>query len=182
MSVAGVAPEIVVRDAVPSDARALAELAERTFRATYAEFNTLENMDRHCTRVFGEAQQTAEIHSPDYVTLVADEGGKLGAYAQLKRGSAPACVAASAPREVWRFYVDAAWQGSGLAYRLMDATRQRAAELGSDVLWLGVWQRNARAVAFYERCGLRIVGEQIFTLGDDPQPDYVMARELRTSS
>ncbi|MDC0707071.1 hypothetical protein POL68_01175 [Stigmatella sp. ncwal1] len=50
---------------------------------------------------------------------------------------------------------------------------------GHDVLWLGVWERNARAQAFYSRWGFTEVGEMRFLLGDDLQRDLVLALALR---
>jgi ribosomal protein S18 acetylase RimI-like enzyme len=46
------------------------------------------------------------------------------------------------------------------------------------VLWLGVWERNARALAFYSRWGFTEVGEMHFLLGNDPQRDLVLALAL----
>ena len=43
-------------------------------------------------------------------------------------------------------------------------------------LWLGVWERNVRAQAFYRKQGFTVVGSQIFRLGSDPQRDLVMAK------
>ena len=46
------------------------------------------------------------------------------------------------------------------------------------MLWLGVWQENPRAIAFYQRSGFNIVAEQTFMLGSDRQMDFVMARSI----
>lgn len=46
---------------------------------------------------------------------------------------------------------------------------------GSDVVWLGVWERNARAIAFYKKYGFVERGEHVFLLGHDRQRDIVMA-------
>ena len=77
-----------------------------------------------------------------------------------------------------RFYVDKPWQGRGLAAQLMRAVEKRALERGARELWLGVWERNERAQAFYRKHGFRQVGTQIFVVGTDPQTDHVMLREL----
>ncbi|HEX7807692.1 MAG TPA: GNAT family N-acetyltransferase, partial [Thermoanaerobaculia bacterium] len=45
-------------------------------------------------------------------------------------------------------------------------------------VWLGVWEHNPRAIAFYEKCGFRITGKHPFLLGSDLQTDLVMTREL----
>ncbi len=47
-----------------------------------------------------------------------------------------------------------------------------------DVLWLGVWEHNPRAVAFYRKKGFRVVGDHVFQLGSDPQRDLIMTLEI----
>jgi GNAT superfamily N-acetyltransferase len=164
-----------IRAAVDADAGALAELAERTFRAAFEADNTAEDMAAHVARSYSPARQAAELADPALATLVAEHDGALVAYAQLRRGSAPACVTGPSPVEVWRFYVDQVWHGRGLARALMGAAAGAASDGGAATLWLGVWERNPRAMAFYGKMGFTPVGAQVFLLGDDPQRDLVMA-------
>lgn len=168
-----------MRRAVAADAAALAAFAERTFVNTYGPYNTPADMAAYVRGAFGAALQARELADPGLVTLVADDGGALAGYAQVRRpGPAPACVAGPAPAEVCRFYVDAPWQGRGLAARLMDAVRDAAAAHGARTLWLAVWERNARARAFYEKRGFRDVGVAEFLLGTDRQADRVLSRSV----
>ena len=60
----------------------------------------------------------------------------------------------------------------------MAAVDTTARTLGTDALWLGVWERNPRAQAFYRTCGFAVVGTHTFVVGSDPQTDHVMARPL----
>ena len=60
----------------------------------------------------------------------------------------------------------------------MRACFERATALGCDVIWLGVWERNPRAIAFYEKMGFATVGGHSFMLGRDLQHDLVMSRAL----
>jgi len=43
-------------------------------------------------------------------------------------------------------------------------------------VWLGVWEHNPRAIAFYRKWGFEAVGEHVFVVGTDPQRDLVMTR------
>jgi ribosomal protein S18 acetylase RimI-like enzyme len=45
-------------------------------------------------------------------------------------------------------------------------------------MWLGVWERNARAQVFYRKWDFRTVGEHLFPLGSDLQRDILMERAL----
>ncbi len=54
------------------------------------------------------------------------------------------------------------------------------AKRGNDVVWLGVWEHNPRAIAFYKKIGFREVGSHVFPLGTDPQRDLIFMRKLGT--
>ena len=167
-----------IRRARRQDAAHLSALAEETFRDTFAAANTPEDMDRHCRTHYGPAIQAEEIADPNRVTLLCEQGGRLVGFAQLRWGKAPGCVVAAAPGEIQRLYVVAACQGKGIAHDLMDACMDELTRRGSDVVWLGVWERNPKAIAFYRKSGFREVGEHVFPLGGDPQRDIVMARPV----
>lgn len=168
-----------LRLAVAADAAALAALAERTFRDTFAADNTPADMEAHVAQAYAPAHQAREISDPAITTLVVEgPAGELLAFAQLRSGTAPASVTGPAPVELWRFYVDAPHHGKGLAQRLMAAVLETAARGGAATLWLGVWERNLRAQAFYRKFGFVDVGAHIFVVGSDRQTDRLMARPL----
>jgi ribosomal protein S18 acetylase RimI-like enzyme len=167
-----------IRQAVPSDARTLAVLAERTFRDTFEAMNTSEDMAMHCTLSFGEDQQSAEISHPAMHTLVCEVDGQLIAYAQLRWNHVPAWIVGKQPGEIQRLYVASAWHGKGIAQELMAACLRELAERSCDVVWLGVWERNWRAQAFYRKFGFTEAGDHVFMLGTDAQRDIILVRPL----
>lgn len=175
---AGPSPRTVVRRALAADAGALAELAERTFRDTYAAATPVQEFESYVGTSFGPGKQRLEIESADIVTLIAERGGQALGYAQLRRGEAPACVGAGAAVELWRLYVDRPAIGHGVGRELLDAARSEARKLQAHALWLGVWERNARAIAFYRKCGFRQAGAHVFHLGAEAQTDLILVADL----
>jgi ribosomal protein S18 acetylase RimI-like enzyme len=171
-----------VRRATPDDATAVAAFAERTFVETFGPDNTPEDLAAHVAKTFGIAQQSRELRDPSITTLLAERGRTLVAFAQLRRGEKPSCVTGPAPIELLRFYVDRPWHGQGVAKSLMRAVKDTARQAGAQTLWLGVWERNPRAIAFYAKCGFTDVGEQEFMVGSDRQTDRVMALSLEPDS
>lgn len=171
-------PEITVRRGEPADAFALAELAARTFRETFGADNRPEDMVLHLAEAYGPAQQGRELGDPDITTLLVEAKGQLAGYAQLRSGPVPSCVTGPSPIEVWRFYIDSTWQGKGLAQVLMERAATEATARGAHTLWLGVWERNQRAQAFYRKCGFADSGSQVFMVGTDPQTDRIMVRTI----
>lgn len=169
---------IQIRYARPDDAPQLAWLAEKTFRDTFEAVNTPENMALHCQNSYSTAFQAAEIANPHLTTLLCEAAGKLIAFAQLRWKKAPPCVEATAPGEIQRLYLLQDWHGQGLAQTLMNSCLAEMQKQGRDVVWLGVWEQNPRAISFYKKFGFVEVGEHIFPLGDDPQRDIIMARPV----
>jgi ribosomal protein S18 acetylase RimI-like enzyme len=127
---------------------------------------------------YGPDIQSAEIRNPGIVTLIGEREGRLAGYSQLRDARAPDFVSGPRPIELWRFYVDRAWQGQGVAQDLMAATIEAAAGRGGSTLWLAVWERNYRAQAFYRKAGFVDCGAKEFILGHDRQTDRIMARAV----
>ena len=168
-----------VRVAVPDDAVALAAFGERTFRDAFGADNSPEDVAAHLAATYSPARQTSELADPRRTTLVVlAHDGELMAFAQLLAGDAPPLVTGPAPIELLRFYVDRRQRGRGVAHTLMAGVLDAAAGRGARTIWLGVWEQNPRAIAFYRKWGFRDVGSQEFLLGSDRQTDRVMMRPV----
>jgi ribosomal protein S18 acetylase RimI-like enzyme len=169
---------LTIRLAGRDDAEAIAAFGERTFRETFGPYNRAEDMDAYCAATYALERQRREIVDQARVTILAEVGDELAAYAQLREGPAPECVTGPAPIELLRFYVDRTWHGQGLSAALMAEVIAQAEERGGRTLYLCVWERNLRAIAFYTKQGFRSIGTQLFLLGDDRQVDLVMLRPI----
>jgi diamine N-acetyltransferase len=171
-----------IRTARSADAPRLSRLAATTFRDAFQAESSPEDMERYLAEAFTTEQQAAEIADPGNTILVAEDhspdGVELVGYAHLGSESPPESVVGPVPLELKRLYVARAWHGRGVAQALMNAVLDAARARGAKTLWLGVWERNSRAVAFYEKHGFTRVGEHSFTLGSDVQTDWVYARPL----
>ena len=170
--------DVALRRAEPRDAPSLAVLAERTFRESFGARNSPENMDLHCNRYFGTDIQAREIAERGLATTLALVDRRLVGYSQLRLARPHAGVVAERPVELSRIYVEAAWQGRGVARALMEDALRGAAKAGADCLWLGVWEHNPKAMAFYRKFGLAVVATQAFMLGQERQRDLVMSVKL----
>jgi diamine N-acetyltransferase len=176
-----------VRPATSADAARLSQLGATTFRETFEGENTPEDMARYLAEAFTPDRQAAEITDPAGTVLLAERRGQSGdaelvGYVHLVSGPAPAAVQGPAPLELKRLYVARAWHGQGVGQALMDAALDAARARGAETLWLGVWERNPRAVAFYRKYGFTRVGEHTFVLGADAQTDWVLARPIGTGA
>jgi diamine N-acetyltransferase len=169
-----------IREATVSDAAPLAAFATAVFRETYASTAAPADLDGYISAHLHADAQRQEITSANSETLLVEIDGALVGFAQLQQVPAPASIASDdgQPRpsvEIKRFYVAPNWHGRGIAQDLMSACMSKVPK--GVALWLGVFTHNARAIAFYRKCGFTIVGETSFRMGHDLQRDYVMRYE-----
>jgi diamine N-acetyltransferase len=177
------APTIAVRirRASIDDAARLAEFGRQAFHDTFAADNRPEDMAAYLDATFGEERQRAELLDPCSTYLVAEraeDGVDLLGYARLRMGDAPDVVRAAPAVEIARFYARRDMVGQGIGASLMRACLAHARTLGARAAWLGVWEHNARAIAFYARWGFADVGTLEFVLGEDVQTDRIMTRAI----
>ena len=171
-------PDVTIRRANREDAGLLADLGARTFAQTFGTDNTPENMAAYIAASFNLAQQTAELTDPASTFLIAEIDGVTAGYAKLHTGEPAEGVDGPKPVELVRLYVSREWLGRGVGEVLMRACMNEARQAGHQTIWLGVWERNDRAQAFYRKWNFRTVGEHVFQLGSDAQRDILMERAV----
>lgn len=174
-------PGLTIRRGTPGDAGLLSELGARTFSETFAVDNTPEDLAAYVEASFSVAQQTAELEDPGSTFLIAEVDGRAAGYAKLHDGAPENGVEGANPVELVRLYVSREWLGRGMGEQLMRACIDEARHAGHETIWLGVWERNERAQAFYRKWNFRTVGEHAFKLGADLQRDLVMERTLESA-
>jgi ribosomal protein S18 acetylase RimI-like enzyme len=120
------------------------------------------------------------VNSPNRynIFLVAEEENTPVGYAQLVLDSKEEFIKRRKAMEIRRIYASSSHIGKGVGRELMQTSLAEARQRGCDCVWLGVWEKNPRAIDFYKRWGFVEVGTHIFTVGDDPQTDFIMELTL----
>jgi ribosomal protein S18 acetylase RimI-like enzyme len=169
-----------IRTATVADAEPLVALAERTFRDTFADDNSTDDMDAYVRDAFSLDRVRAQLAEDVNTFLLAFMDGKAqpDGYAKLRNATTDPSVTGPDPVELQRLYVDRSATGQGVGAALMRASLDAARSAVRRTLWLGVWERNARAISFYERWQFETVGEHVFRLGSDHQMDLITARPV----
>lgn len=172
--------QIIIRHAKSDDAKPLTELAYTTFWDAFAAHpkNAPDDLKHYMRQAFNVEQITAELADDKSIFLLAEIDGELAGYSKLILDTIEPGVTAERPVELSRLYSQQRFLGKGVGQTLIDACFDRAKNDGRDVMWLGVWEYNPRAQRFYEKNGFRIVGSHTFQLGNDPQTDLLMQKEL----
>ena len=173
---------VPIRHAAAADNELLAAIGARAFADTFGPDNTPEDMAAYLAAAFSPAKQAAELADPRGLFLIAEAGGQTAGFAHLHQGPPPAAAPGVSPGqrslEIVRIYALSGFIGRGVGAALMAACLAAAEQRGCDYVWLGVWERNPRARAFYARWGFVETGTQSFRLGSDLQRDIVMQRRL----
>ncbi|WP_344104678.1 GNAT family N-acetyltransferase [Myceligenerans crystallogenes] len=173
---------VTVRVADLPDVPGLVALGVRTFVDTYAAANDPADVEAQVAATYSEELVGAALRDPSVTYLVVDDdGGRLAGFAKVVVPSHEEGIEADRPAEISQLYVDSGQKGRGIGRALVDAGAAHARGLGCDYLWLGVWERNPPAIAFYERIGLRQVGTHHFQFGSDLQTDLLMGMSLMVS-
>ncbi|MGB7739438.1 MAG: GNAT family N-acetyltransferase [Steroidobacteraceae bacterium] len=171
--------DVVIRRGAASDAAGLAAFAARTFAEAFGDDTGADDMQAHLAATYGPDLQARELVDPAVITLLALQDSRIVAYAQVRWNEAPpACVTLPAAVELQRFYADRSMRGTELTLRLMQRALDAARELGGRYAWLGVWERNARAMAFYRKAGFDEIGCTHYVVGADRQTDRVFLASL----
>lgn len=172
-----------IRKAAASDNEALAALGAEVFRATFAHSCTEEQLQAFLDEAYTPGAIAKDIADGSKDVLVAtdedDDGGKLLGFLYLTRGSSEPCVAhLERPVELQRLYISLGAHGKGLGKALSLAADALARAQGFRTIWLGVWEENHKAQAFYRKMGYERIGEHVFDVGGDLQTDEIWWKAL----
>lgn len=169
-----------IRYGTAADNILLADFGRRAFSDTFSHDNTPADMAAYLASAFSPEKQASELADTASIFLIAEIAEQMVGFARLLTGTAPAFIEAEKPVELVRIYADKKWVGRGIGSALLQRCLVEGARRNCDVIWLGVWERNEHALAFYLRWGFMVVGSQDFLLGSDLQTDLVLTRSLTT--
>jgi len=170
--------DITITTATIKDAPALTALGIETFCETFAKDNRKEDMDKYIAEEMNQARITEELNDKSNLFFLAYSNGTLTGYAKVCSRKKPDAPEGNAPLEIERIYVRKEHQGTKTGAALMQQCIDYASSHEHDVIWLGVWEQNFKAVNFYKQWGFEFCGSHPFRLGDDIQTDVLMKKKL----
>jgi ribosomal protein S18 acetylase RimI-like enzyme len=168
-----------IRIATITDVDKLCEIGSKTFVETYGNQNTPENLQAYLDEKFNEKQISDELSTPDTIFLIIELENEVIGYSKMRvnimENSDPNAL------EIERIYITKQHHGQKLGAFLMQGCIDTAIKNNYTSLWLGVWEHNPKAIAFYQKWGFEVFGTHIFQLGDDAQTDFLMKKKLSES-
>jgi len=171
--------KISIRKVEESELDALREISIRTFTESFASENSEADMNDYISKSRSVAQISKEFHTPgsDFYFALSEE--KPIGYLKLNSGAAQTEFPEQNSIEIQQIYVDKDFQNLKIGQMLLDTALKIASEKNFEFIWLGVWERNAKAILFYERNGFEIFDKHQFALGTDVQTDLLMKKQLK---
>ncbi len=169
---------LTVRLATKEDAKLIADISQETFYHAFAADNTKEDMDQFLNEQFTKGKLMLEVGTPENIFYLAYEGDKIAGYVKLRDARKPNSLGDANALEIARLYALPEFIGKGVGSLLMQVCVDVAKEKQKEILWLGVWEKNERALAFYERWGFKKFGDTEFLLGGDLQRDWLMRKDV----
>ncbi|WP_242505331.1 GNAT family N-acetyltransferase [Bifidobacterium pseudolongum] len=164
----------MIEMAQSTDVNTIRDLSIATFAETFASLNTEEDMEQYNERHFSTDELQREIDNPDSTFVVAKVDGVPAGYMKVNVGDAQTEEMLGNRMEVQRLYILRQYKRNGLGARFMHTAFDMARVQGKSVIWLGVWEHNDAAIAFYKRMGFVQFGSHDFVLGEDRQTDLLM--------
>ena len=169
---------IEIKKAGIADLKIIQVLGRQTFYESFSAENTAENMQRYLDENFSTEKLSQELNNPDSAFYLAHLANDAIGYIKVNTGEAQTELKNKQAMELERIYVSRQFQGKQIGKLLFDKALQLAIEMKAPYLWLGVWERNTKAIQFYKKNGLVEFDKHIFNLGDDEQTDLLMKMDL----
>lgn len=159
-----------------NDIEQLQRIGRQTFFETFSVHNTEENMNNYLKEGFSIEKLTAELNDTNSEFYFATIGNTVIGYLKLNFGSSQTELQDSSSLEIERIYVLKEYHGKKVGQVLYEKAMQVAKDKKVNYVWLGVWEENPRAIAFYKKNSFIEFDKHIFTLGDDEQTDIMMKK------
>lgn len=156
----------------------LQKIGRQTFKETFSEYNSEENMKSYLEEGFSKEKLTAELNDQNSEFYFATLDKEVIGYLKVNFGDSQTELKDNRALEIERIYVSKEFHGKSVGQLLYDKAIEVAKQIGSEYVWLGVWEENMRAISFYKKNGFVEFDKHIFKLGNDEQTDIMMKMKL----
>lgn len=161
-----------------NDVEKLQAISRVTFLQTFAAHNNEADMEAYINSSFSIDKLRDELNNSKSEFYFVQDAGMIVGYLKINTGEAQTEQKGINTFEIERIYVDSAYLGKKIGQLLLNKAINLATEKRTAYVWLGVWEENRRALAFYKKNGFIPFDKHIFKLGNDEQTDIMMKLEL----
>ncbi len=166
--------ELILKPLNVFDSETLLSFAKASFINTYAHLNTPENMAIYLENNFTIEKIKTELADTKNIFTGIFLNDTLVGYTKLRSNNYDNIKQNKSALELERIYVAKNLQGLKIGQKLIEQCLAYSQKNNYSELWLGVWEYNEKAIAFYKKMGFEIFSSHIFLLGTDEQNDLLM--------
>lgn len=171
---------IITKKISLDDLEKLQNIGRITFKETFSESNSEENMKNYLEEAFSDEKLIAELNNKDSEFYFALLNDKVIGYLKVNFGESQTELKDSKSLEIERIYVLAEFHGKSVGQILYNKAIEISKLKSSEYVWLGVWEENLRAISFYKKNGFVEFDKHTFVLGNDKQTDIMMKMKLKS--
>lgn len=169
----------MIRKVEIADVEVLAKLAKQTFRETFAHDNMEEQLQEYFEETYNLRVLSTELENPESETYFIMHEEEIAGFLKVNWGNAQTERELENAFEIQRLYVLQTYQGFGLGKQLFEFALEHAEKKGFSWAWLGVWEHNTKAQAFYNRYGFEKFSQHRFMVGQKVDTDWLLKKKLR---
>jgi len=169
---------IDIKTCTLEDLETLRAVSIETFDETFKDQNSPENMKAYLENAFNLNKLKEELLNKSSQFILLYFNNEVAGYLKLNLNEAQSEEMGDHSLEVERIYIKRKFQKYGLGKYLLNLAIEKAEELQKKEVWLGVWEKNENAIAFYKKMGFVQTGTHSFHMGDEEQTDYIMTKAL----
>lgn len=162
-----------------TDIDLLQEIGKKTFVQTFSGTNTEDNMKAYLAEGFSREKLLSELCNDESEFYFAAAENKIVGYLKVNTGQAQTEQQCPRALEIERIYVLQEFHGRKVGQLLYEKAIGLAQLKEASFVWLGVWEKNLRAINFYQKNGFVAFDQHIFQLGDDKQTDIMMKKVVQ---
>lgn len=170
---------INIKKCTLEDIRLLQEISYETFNETFKDQNSPENMNAYLERAFNLKQLEKELTNTSSQFFFVYFNNEVAGYLKVNTNDAQSEEMGDESIEIERIYIKNKFQKHGLGKSLLNKALEIAMERNKQKIWLGVWEKNENAIAFYKKMGFVQTGAHSFYMGDEEQIDFIMIKTLK---
>ncbi|MDM5357034.1 GNAT family N-acetyltransferase [Peribacillus sp. RS7] len=160
------------------DSRKLQLISYETFNETFKHQNSPENMNAYLERAFNLKQLENELSNISSQFYFVYFNNEVAGYLKVNTDDAQSEEMGAESLEIERVYIKKKFQKHGLGKYLLNKAIEIAMDRNKKKIWLGVWEKNENAIAFYKKLGFVQTGAHSFYMGDEEQMDLIMTKTL----
>lgn len=156
----------------------LEKISRLTFIETFGDGNTEEDLKIFLNKSYNQAQLLSELQRPYSEFYFLRVNKEIAGYLKVNEKESQTEYITDNALEIQRIYLTKKFQRQGLGSVLIDFAEKIAQQKNKELVWLGVYEKNYNAQAFYKKHGYKRHGHHTFIVGNDHQIDYILTKKI----